>query len=215
MYKLIVFDFDGTIADTDKVIVESYLELYKKFKPASFKPSIRKIKTFSGPPIEKTMAEEFPDKTVEFMISEYRKVSRGNYIKYLKTFKNCREIIEKLKQEGYKIALATSKLTPSTMFSLELLHFEDLFEMIVCGDSVAKQKPAPDCLFKIMDHFGVKNSETLFVGDTMYDYNCAQNANVDVAIMQFKKRDFPEDAKPQKVCKSYINLYNYIKNHGK
>jgi hypothetical protein len=41
---------DGTIADTDKVIVKSYLELYKIYRP-EYKPQISKIKTFSGPPL--------------------------------------------------------------------------------------------------------------------------------------------------------------------
>ena len=68
MYKLIIFDMDGTIADTDKVIVKSYLELYKIYKPNDI-PSVEKIRTFSGPPINKTLTEEFPHLELDFINS--------------------------------------------------------------------------------------------------------------------------------------------------
>ena len=81
MYKLIIFDMDGTIADTDKVIVKSYLELYKIYKPNDI-ASVDKIRTFSGPPINKTLTEEFPHLELDFIKKEYRRISKGNYIKY-------------------------------------------------------------------------------------------------------------------------------------
>lgn len=214
MYKLIIFDMDGTIADTDKVIVKSYLELYKIYRP-EYKPQISKIKTFSGPPLNETLTNEFPHLELDFIRKEYKRISRGNYIKYLKTFRFCSEFLNKLKQKGYKISIATSKNEEATNFSLKLLKFEGLFDYIVCADTIDVPKPAPNCVFKIMEHYGVSKEETLFVGDTWYDYKCARAAGVNVAIMTFMKREFDEDFKPDYITNSFRKLLKYIEYYGK
>lgn len=214
MYKLIIFDMDGTIADTDKVIVKSYLELYKIYKPNDI-PSVEKIRTFSGPPINKTLTEEFPHLELDFIKKEYRRISRGNYIKYIKSFRFCRECLTILKKKGYKISIATSKLESGTRFCLELLKFDHLFDFIVCADTIDVPKPAPNCVYEIMNHYGVSKEETLFVGDTVFDYKCAKAAGIDVAIMTFMKRHFDEDFAPDFVTNSYRKLLKYIEKHGK
>lgn len=214
MYKLIIFDMDGTIADTDKVIVKSYLELYKLYRP-DYKPSIKKIKTFSGPPINETLTREFSHLELDFIKGEYRRISKGNYIKYLKTFRFCRKILTFLKEKGYHISIATSKLLSGTRFCLELLNFDHLFDYIVCADTIDVPKPAPNCIFNIMNHYGVSKEETLFVGDTLFDYKCAKSAGVNVAIMTFMKREFGEDFNPDFKTNSYRKLLKYILNYGK
>lgn len=214
MYKLIIFDMDGTIADTDKVIVKSYLELYKMYRP-DYKPSIKKIKTFSGPPLNETLSKEFPHLELDFIKKEYKRISKQNYIKYLKTFRFCREFLEILKEKGYKISIATSKIEEGTHFSLKLLNFEHLFDFIVCADTIDVPKPAPNCVFKIMDHYGISKEETLFVGDTHFDYKCARAAGVNVAIMTFMKREFNEDFNPDFKTNSFKKLLKYIENYGK
>jgi pyrophosphatase PpaX len=205
---------DGTIADTDKVIVKSYLELYKIYRP-DYKPSIKKIKTFSGPPLNETLSKEFPNLELDFIKKEYKRISKQNYIKYLKTFRFCKEFLEILKEKGYKISIATSKIEEGTHFSLKLLNFEHLFDFIVCADTIDVPKPAPNCVFKIMDHYGISKEETLFVGDTHFDYKCARAAGVNVAIMTFMKRVFNEDFNPDSKSNSFKKLLKYIENYGK
>lgn len=214
MYKLIIFDFDGTIANTDKVIVKSYLKLYKLFAP-NVKPSIKKIRTFSGPPLEQTLSNEFPDYELDFMIKEYKKISKQNYVKYIKTFRNCSDILKKLKEKGYKITIATSKKRSSTLFSMELLKFTNLFDFIVTADDVENTKPNPDCILKCLEYYGVNKEETLLVGDTAYDYKTAKNAGVNIALMTFMKRDFEGEITPDFKTNSFKKLYKYIENYGR
>lgn len=214
MYKLIIFDMDGTIADTDKVIVKSYLQLYKMYRP-DYKPQIKKIKTFSGPPLNETLSNEFPHLELDFIRNEYKRISRQNYIKYLKTFTFCREFLTKLKKKGYIISIATSKILEGTKFSLQLLKFNHLFDYMVCADTIDVPKPAPNCVYKIMEHYGVSKEETLFVGDTWYDYKCARAAGVNVAIMTFMKREFNEEFNPDFKTNSFKKLLKYIENYGK
>ena len=160
-------------------------------------------------------SNKFWEKDFNFIKGEYRRISRGNYIKYLKTFRFCREILTFLKEKGYHISIATSKLLSGTKFCLELLNFDHLFDYMVCADTIDVPKPAPNCIFNIMDHYGVSKEETLFVGDTLFDYKCAKSAGVNVAIMTFMKREFGEDFNPDFKTNSYRKLLKYILNYGK
>ena len=214
MNKIISFDMDGTIADTDKVIVKSYLELYKLYRPKDIAP-ISKIRTFSGPPLKDTLTAEFPHLDLDFITKEYKRISKANYVKYIKTFRFCRDFLTILKKKGYKISIATSKIEEGTNFSLKLLKFDHLFDFKVCADTIDVPKPAPNCVYKIMEHYGISKEETLFVGDTWYDYKCAKAAGVNVAIMTFMKREFNDVFCPDFKTNSFRKLLKYIENYGK
>ena len=86
---------------------------------------------------------------------------------------------------------------------------------MVCADTIDVPKPAPNCVYKIMDYYGVTKEETLFVGDTHYDYQCARAAGVNVAIMTFMKREFNEEFNPDFKTNSFKKLLKYIENYGK
>ena len=84
-YSLLIFDVDGTIADTDDVIVNTYIDLYKIYKKDS-PIDIKKFKTFSGPPLNETLRNEFPMLSYDYIYSEYKRISKDNYPKYIKSF---------------------------------------------------------------------------------------------------------------------------------
>ena len=81
-YSLLIFDVDGTIADTDDVIVNTYIDLYKIYKKDS-PIDIKKFKTFSGPPLNETLRNEFPMLSYDYIYSEYKRISKDNYPKYI------------------------------------------------------------------------------------------------------------------------------------
>lgn len=214
MYKFLIFDVDGTIADTDKVILKTYKELYKKYEP-KVKISKKKILTFSGPPLNDTLTKEFSDYDIDFITKEYKRISKINYLHYLKSFPKCKKILLKLKNEGYILAIATSKYLDATNFSLDIMKFNNIFDYMVCGDEVSHNKPSPDCIIKLLEKSGFNKEETLFIGDTIYDLECAKGYGVNCALMTFKNRDLTSKYRPDFKAKSYKKLYNYIINYGK
>ena len=70
-YKLYLFDLDGTLLDSDKMIIETFRELYKIYRP-DFHPDDSHILQFSGPQIRESLAKEFPNEDLEKMLSEYQ-----------------------------------------------------------------------------------------------------------------------------------------------
>ena len=59
-YKVLLFDLDGTLCDSDEMLIQSFFALYKKYRPVKIRTREELI-YFSGPPIKKTLSDEFPD----------------------------------------------------------------------------------------------------------------------------------------------------------
>ena len=75
-YKTLLFDMDGTVIDTDPLLKESFHILYDKYRDGVYTPD-EEIFYFSGPPIKKTLAKEFPNLDIEFIFKESSKVSES------------------------------------------------------------------------------------------------------------------------------------------
>ena len=67
-YKLYLFDLDGTLLDSDQMLIETFRDLYKIYKPKDYVIDEKKIITFSGPPIRETLQKEFPEYDQEMML---------------------------------------------------------------------------------------------------------------------------------------------------
>ena len=187
-YRLILFDLDGTLCDTDEMIVQTMRAIYLDYKP-------RKIRTrgelyyFSGPPIRETLKNEFPDYDPEMMHEVFKRVSKGFYPSTVKAYNGEIEVIKALKESGYLLGVVTNKGLPLTKYSLELCHIESFFDVIISADDVAIPKPDPSGVLKAMELLNIKNKgDVLYVGDNDIDYFTAENAGVDCMLVSWGPR---------------------------
>ena len=67
-------------------------------------------------------------------------------------------------------------------------------DCVICADDTAEHKPEPGPLLKYMERTGAKPSEVLYVGDTVYDMQCARGAGVDFALARWGNPDGRVDA---------------------
>ena len=155
MYQLVIFDMDGTLLDTDKIIISTFVELYKLYKPDQ-KPDKERFLYFSGPPIMETLKHEFPDQNTEYMFEEYRRISNPLYEKYLRAYPYAKELIKKLKKRKIDIAIVTSKHHAPAMNALRISRLEDSFEVVIASDDVKKTKPDPEGIFHAMKRFNIE-----------------------------------------------------------
>ena len=188
MYKLVLFDFDGTILDSDGMIVATFIELYKKFKPG-YEATIEHMLTFSGPPIKETLKKEFPELDQDFIYKEYQKVSTKNYDLYIKLFPGVEGLLLKLRSLGVPYGLVTSKSRDATNYAFSLLGIEGYFDFSVCSNEVKNVKPNPEGIRLAMKHFSIKNPKNvLYIGDGIIDYLTAKAANVDFGLVSYSPR---------------------------
>jgi len=213
MIKVLVFDLDGTLIDTDNVLIENWHEIFKTFKPKDCKIDDEVIRTFSGPPLKDTIRRFFPEYDVNFIYDEFDKRVTKYYDSKLVFFDNYLEVLKKFKEDGYKLAISTSKNRKMTVYCVNLMKCNDIFDYIVTASDLTKFKPDPEGLYKIKDHFNCSNDEMINIGDTEFDYYCGQNASVKTIMMTMEKRSFKNKLFPLAFINSYNELYKEIKEY--
>ncbi|MFA5235235.1 MAG: HAD family hydrolase [Bacilli bacterium] len=211
-YDLVIFDMDGTLVDTDLMLVETVMIMFRKHRP-DFKISLSEIVYFSGPPIEDTLAHYFPGHDTGALIQEFKDISKQFYDLDAILFPYAREALIEIKKLGVPVAVLTNKHRGRTIETLKMLQIDDFVDYVVGYDDVKKPKPDPEGMLKIIDHYQVAPHKALFLGDTVYDYEAARNSGVISGLIGWSLRRFPETVKPDLWLHDYRDLVEVVK-HG-
>jgi len=202
MYKLVIFDLDGTLLDTDPMIKVTILKLCELYK-ASHIPTDEEMFTFSGPPIYKTLKNLFPNENPDVMFDAWLKYSPEYYRQYARLFPGVIEMFEKLSKVTH-IAVLTNKARGATNFAFDMVNITKYIEKSVCGDEVSEYKPSPEGVFKLMDEFGIKNKdEVLYIGDAEFDALTAQNAGIKFGYCMWSPRKLDDKYRIDEKIYSY------------
>ncbi len=205
-YKVLLFDLDGTLCDTDEMLIQSFFALYKKYRPAKIRTREELI-YFSGPPIKKTLVDEFPDYSFEEIYKAFQETSRELYLPYVKAFENEIETLKKLKEAGYLLGVVTNKGAPLTKYSLEVAHIDGLFDVVISADDVNAPKPSPLGINKALERLAIADKDkVLYIGDNDIDYETACNAGTDAMLVTWG----PREIKSIKAAKFAVSSYNEL-----
>ena len=205
-YKVLLFDLDGTLCDTDEMIVQTMYEIYKDYKPVKVRTR-EEIYYFSGPPIRDTLANEFPDYDGDMMYDVFKRVSKGFYASTVKPYQDEIKILKALKEKGYLLGVVTNKGLPLTLYSLEICHIDDIFDVVISADDVNIPKPDPSGIDKALEKLNIKNKEeVLYIGDNDIDYITASNAGVDTLLVTWGPRKINVLDKAKYLAKSYNDI---------
>lgn len=177
----VLFDFDGTIMDTNNIILMSWKHTFKTLKNREEKQEVL-VKTF-GEPLEDTMKKFFPDVPLEKALETYRSYHRDNFGDFIKLFPGIKELLAKVKSLGYKTGLVTSRLRQTTVQGLEKYKILKYFDTVITADDTSAHKPNPEPIEIALRKLGSKAENTVMVGDTMYDILCGKNAGVGVVLV--------------------------------
>jgi pyrophosphatase PpaX len=172
----VLFDFDGTIMDTNDVIIRSWQHTFRRIEGKE-RPLADILSTF-GEPLLITMAKLFPQMTAEEGAEIYRDYMKQHFNDLIHPFPGMGELFEALKIRGQKLGLVTSRVGETTRAGLEQFDLLQYFDCIITCDDTNKHKPDPEPILIAMDRLGSKPSETIMVGDTTFDLLSAKNAGV-------------------------------------
>jgi len=177
MIKAIIFDVDGVLVDSVKIVVEAYQKTAEKLGLKI--PSSQEVLDLLGKPLEEIAIILWPNTDHELYINEYRKLFMDKKLT-IPSIKGAVDTVKQLKKLGFKLGIITGKIMFFTEKHLKESGFNiDWFETIGSFEMTRKHKPNPEPLFYVIDKLGVKPEETLYVGDAILDYECAKNAKVE------------------------------------
>ena len=205
-YKVLLFDLDGTLCDTDEMLIQSFFALYKKYRPAKIRTREELI-YFSGPPIKKTLVDEFPDYPFKEIYKAFQETSRELYLPYVKAFDKEIETLKKLREAGYLLGVVTNKGAPLTKYSLEVSHIDGLFDVVISADDVNAPKPSPLGIDKAIERLGIEDKgKVLYIGDNDIDYETATNAGTDAMLVTWGPREIKRVKDAKYAVSSYDEL---------
>lgn len=181
--KLVLFDFDGTLYDSQHLIVESVQKTAEKLDVAV--PTHQQVLRGIGAPLPQALSVVFPNlegDLKETFIAEYRRLSDELRLSHQKTelfFDGAVELIEELyQQDEILMGIVTSMGRAGLTKSLERTDLATRFVTSQTPDD-GPAKPRPDPIFKAMEEAGgLAAADTMMIGDSRYDIEAGVNAGV-------------------------------------
>lgn len=177
-YEQIVFDIDGTLLDTEYAVLHSLQdtvrELYKKEISVS---ELRFALGITGADALKILQIE----DISRALGLWDK-NMGKYADTVKVFEGISELLEELLKMDCQMGIVTSKTREEFEHDFGRFGISHYFKTIVCADDTKKHKPDAAPLLKYMELSGADCKEILYVGDSRYDSECAENAGIEFAL---------------------------------
>ena len=177
--KLIIFDFDGTLADTEALITQT---MQKTIEALHLEPCSREqCRAMIGLPLKETfmrlipMTGEMGDRCVDTYSQIF---GSDNSPGVVRLFPHVAATPAALYAHGYPLTIATSRHRESLMEFLQGMQIDTYFRYIVTVSDVAQAKPHPDMVLQTMEYLSIAPADTLMVGDAVYDIQMGHNAGV-------------------------------------
>ena len=195
--KYIIFDFDGTLANTNNIIIASWQATFEHY--LGYTLPVREIEATFGEILVNTIGRLIPDAPVNEVVDYYRAYQDSHQQDYeVYVFEGIRELLEQLRERGCIIGVGTSRTAYSFWNYMKKLGMDGYVDEVVTMNDVTSHKPDPETidavLIKMMAHAGeaydsgsgipdAVRKAALMVGDTKYDIGCANNAGVDSVMV--------------------------------
>ena len=213
MKKAVIFDFDYTLGDSTGGIVQSAIYALEKLGENS-RTEIEIVKTI-GLSLEETY-EALTGKDSPENKKLFKKyfIEKADHVMVLSTelYKNTLTVLEKLKENGLKTAIVTTKFNSRIQSILKKFDASHLIDVIVGVENVENVKPHPEGLLLALDKLHIKKEEAYYVGDSHVDAKAAENAEIDfigVLTGTTKKENF-DRYKNVCICNDIKEVYNTV-----
>lgn len=184
-FKLLVFDWDGTLIDSEARIIESmHIASERGGLDAADDDDIRNV---IGLELNQAIRQLYGDLASD-LIEQVADVYREHYVYQSEIttplFLGVLETLTHLQGQGYEMAVATGKGRRGLDSAMEESGLQSYFTTTRCADET-RSKPHPQMLKEILLELNLKPSDAVMIGDTHYDMNMAQAANIAAVAVSY------------------------------
>ena len=198
--KYIIFDFDGTIGDSQSLIVKTLQDTMRA----------RKLEVKS----DEAFVSLFGMSAEEGLecAATYREIFLENKkTMIVQPFPHVIETLRALHRQGYVLGMASSRNHCSLDGYVKQMQLEDIFSSIVAGDDVEHVKPAPDMVFKALGEMKGTIDETLVVGDMNFDVDMAHHAGCKACAVTYGNGTRQQLASAEWIIDDFAELLKIVK----
>ncbi len=173
--KVVAFDCDGVLFDTEKANWAYYNHLLEHFGRPTMTPE--QFAYAHQHTLNESIAYLFGDEETIAAVYDYRQtMDYSAYLKLLKVEPDLVPLLTRIRPK-LKTAIATNRSDTMNRLLAEfaLTHY---FDLVVTSVDIRRPKPYPDSLIKILEHFSIAAHQVLYVGDSQVDAEAARAANI-------------------------------------
>lgn len=208
-----VFDFDGTLMDTEPAIMASFEHVFEIYGRKEDFTQERRIEVL-GPALDVMMKRFFPQEDPWEVVAEYRRFQRENLRSLIHPMPGAMAMLAKLSVMDVPCAIVSTRYYKSLIELLRQNHMEGFMSVVLGNDSVTKGKPDPEGILKAWKKMG--RTHCFYIGDSVMDVEAGKNADaVTVAYPSNEgKRADLLAAKPDYLIESLAELPAILEESG-
>ncbi|MDR6552661.1 NUDIX hydrolase N-terminal domain-containing protein [Paenibacillus qinlingensis] len=175
--KAVLFDFDGTLADTLPLSFYAFKHVFKKYDDRDV--STDELIAMFGPTEDDIIAGNLRNKeTVQAAIADYYHMYENHHAEEVPMSNEMYQLLTYLKTIEVKMGIITGKSRKAYQISSESLKLSNFFDIVITGDDVEQPKPHPEGIITALDFLGVTRDEAVFVGDSNADIKAGKAAGL-------------------------------------
>ena len=177
MKKLIILDFDGTIADTRPVILNTFHRTLDAMHLPQHTDD--EIAATIGLPLLKAfpVLQPMDEEMAALCIATYRRIFEDvNREIGVPMFPHVADTLRQLHSQGCTLSIATSRGYKSVVDFIKGFHLDDIITFVIAAEDVKHAKPDAEPVIKTLKHYGMKAEDAVVIGDTHFDIFMGRNA---------------------------------------
>lgn len=177
MKKLIILDFDGTIADTRPVILNTFHRTLDAMHLPQHTDD--EIAATIGLPLLKAFPVLHPmdEEMAALCTAAYRRIFEDvNREIGVPMFPHVADTLRQLYSQGCTLSIATSRGYKSAVDFIKGFHLDDIITFVIAAEDVKHAKPDAEPVIKTLKHYGMKAEDAVVIGDTHFDILMGRNA---------------------------------------
>lgn len=186
-YKVVMLDFDGTIACTIPAILHASEKMLGMHGYTIDPVQVERNFGLALPEAFRCFANDpnIDDATIEQMILEFNSIYKNECEPLIELFDGVIETLDRLHKAGVTLLIASNNIRSVLNRLTARLNIAEYFDGIVCADDVVNAKPAPDIALLAIERYNIKAEEALVVGDSTFDMDMGRGANCHLCGVTF------------------------------
>lgn len=212
-YKAVIFDMDGVIFDSERLVLEGWQEIAVKYGIKGIEEVLPRCLGVNAQATREIFREYYGQ---DFPYDEYKKEASalfhsryGNGKLPLKP--GVKELLSYLKENGYLVGLASSTRQAIVEQEIRDAGLMPYFDNLVCGDMLKRSKPEPDIYLKACENLDVEPRMAVAVEDSYNGIRSAKRAGmVPVMVPDMVQPDEEMRSLAHKICKDLFEVKNWI-----
>ncbi|WP_312506029.1 pyrophosphatase PpaX [Lysinibacillus sp.] len=208
--KALLFDFDGTLLNTNDLIIQTFMHVLNERFPGQYSP--KDCLKFIGPSLKQTFNDIAPGEE-EALIAKYRAWNIEHHDELVSQYPDVVTTLEQLKAQGIRLAIVSTKRNDTIDRGLSILGATNLFDVRIGTDDVKNVKPDPEPVLLALERLGIDKEDAIMIGDNSHDIEAGHRAGVRAAGVAWaiKGEAYLQQYQPEYMLQHMTDLFDIVK----